>query len=102
MALVADVTEEKVKSVVWRCDKSPGVDGFNFNFIKFCWKCLKEDFLATVNDFVERGNWLRESNASFLCLIPKFERICNNLASFDPFCWKGVCIRLYKKIFPSD
>ena len=34
--LVAGFTEKEVKDAVWQCEgsKSPGPDGFNFNFIR--------------------------------------------------------------------
>ena len=71
--LVGVVSEEEVNNVVWSCDssKSPGPDGFNFSFIKFCWDCLKEDIVLAINDFMVNGRWHRGTNASFICLIPK-------------------------------
>jgi len=73
VSLVGVVSEEEIKNIVWSCDgsKSPGPDGFNFSFIKFCWGCLKEDFVSTINDFMVNGKWPKGSNASFICLIPK-------------------------------
>ena len=40
-SLVAEFSEKEVKEAVWQCDgsKSPGPDGFNFNFIKNSWEC---------------------------------------------------------------
>lgn len=59
--LVGVVSKEKVKAAVWSCDslKSPSPNDFNFNFIKFCWDCLKEDVLSVVNDLVSKGIWPR-------------------------------------------
>jgi len=36
--LIRNITDEKIKEIVWECDssKSPGLDGFNFGTIKFC------------------------------------------------------------------
>ena len=36
LRMVSSITEEEVKEAVWQCEgsKSPGPDGFNFNFIK--------------------------------------------------------------------
>jgi len=59
MMLVGALSEEEFKNAVWSCDnsKSPGLDGFNFGFIKFCWDCLKEDILALcmTSQLVENG-----------------------------------------------
>jgi len=42
--LVGDFSEEEIGEVVWSCDstKSPGPNGFNFGFIKFCWDLIKK------------------------------------------------------------
>jgi len=47
--LVGTVFDEEVKDAVCSCDssKSPSPDSFNFSFIKFCWECLKDDFVST-------------------------------------------------------
>jgi len=36
VSIVSNITEEEMKEAVWMCEgsKSPGSDGFNFNFIK--------------------------------------------------------------------
>ena len=49
--LVEAFSEEEVKLAVWSCEssKSPGPDGFNFGFLKFCWEILKEDVMKAVN-----------------------------------------------------
>ncbi|GKV09634.1 hypothetical protein SLEP1_g21105 [Rubroshorea leprosula] len=41
--LVVDFTEKEIKEAVWSCGggKSPGPDGFNFNFIKKMWDIIK-------------------------------------------------------------
>ena len=35
-------TKEEITNAVWDCEssKAPSLDGFNFNFIKRCWKFL--------------------------------------------------------------
>jgi len=55
--LVEDISEE-VKFAVWSCEssKSPGPDGFNFSFLKFCWEILIEDVLKPMNEFADRGS----------------------------------------------
>ena len=48
--LVQPFSEEEIRSVVWSCgsDKSPGLDGFNFRFIKHFWICtlLMQNFIS--------------------------------------------------------
>jgi len=58
MSLVADFSEKEVREVVWHCDrsKSPGPDGFNFNFIKKSWEFIKEEFMAALVFFHATGS----------------------------------------------
>ena len=51
--LVGNFSKEEVKEAVWDCEssKSPGLDGFNFGLIKFCWEFIREDNMLAVNDF---------------------------------------------------
>lgn len=60
---------------MWNCEssKSPGLDGFNFTFIKKFWHMIKDDFLKMFREFRTKGKLPRGCNASFLTLIPKKE-----------------------------
>jgi len=76
--LIERITEEEIKNAVWSCEssKGPGLDGFNFRFIKCCWG----------NNFEESGRWPRETNASFISLIPKVDN-SQLLNDSDRFRW---------------
>ena len=65
--------EDEVKRAVWNCgsDKSPGLEGINFKFIKQFWQTIKPDFLRFLDEFYVNGIFPRGSNASFIALIPK-------------------------------
>lgn len=71
--LISPFTEEEVKAAVWQCDgaKSPGPDGYNFNFIKSFWGILKENITTFLAEFQTHDKLVRGSNTSFLTLIPK-------------------------------
>ena len=71
--LTARFSEEEIKAAVWACggDKSPGPDGFNFNFIKQFWETLKPDFTRFLDEFYINGRFPKGSNASFIALISK-------------------------------
>ncbi|GKB52136.1 RNA-directed DNA polymerase, eukaryota, partial [Tanacetum coccineum] len=45
--LECDVTFDEIKKAVWDCgtNKSPGPDGFSFDFIRTFWDILKHDFV---------------------------------------------------------
>ncbi|GKV46852.1 hypothetical protein SLEP1_g53813 [Rubroshorea leprosula] len=44
---------EEIEEGLRSCDgsKAPGPDGFNFNFLKFAWHCIKEDFINFFSEF---------------------------------------------------
>ena len=95
--LIGDFSEEEIRATVWSCDssKSPGPDGFNFGFLKFCCDVIKKDVVLVVKDFTVNGHWPRCSNVLFLCFIPKVENP-QQLGEFRPISLVGC---LYKIIY---
>ena len=76
---------------VWQCEgaKSPGPDGYNFNFIKKNWELLKEDFVAALSLFHETGCIPKGCNASFIALVPKV-RDPSKLEQYRPISLVGA------------
>ena len=66
-------TKEEIRNAVWDCEssKAPGPDGFNFNFIKRCWKFIGIDFVKCVEDFFHEGSLPRNANMTWVTLAPK-------------------------------
>lgn len=56
--LKEDITNEEIDLAVASCDsqKSPGLDGFNFLFIKKSWDIIKHDFYEIVKNFWITGS----------------------------------------------
>ncbi|GLT46628.1 hypothetical protein SLA2020_203720 [Shorea laevis] len=96
--LLAEFTEEEIKAAVWDCDsnKSPGPDGFNFNFIKQMWPVLKEDICEFMAEFHATGKMARGSNASFIVLIPKKGQPMN-LGDYRPISLIGCMYKILSK-----
>jgi len=96
--LVGDFSEEEIRAVVWNCDssKSPGPDGFNFGFIKYCWDILKTNVLSAVKDFASMSNWPRGTNAYFICLVPKVENP-QQFGEFRPILLVGCLYKIISK-----
>nr|GEW68637.1 RNA-directed DNA polymerase, eukaryota [Tanacetum cinerariifolium] len=51
--LECDVTSEEIKRAVWDCgtNKSPGPDGFTFEFIRRYWKIISPDVVNAIREF---------------------------------------------------
>ncbi|GKA61859.1 RNA-directed DNA polymerase, eukaryota, partial [Tanacetum coccineum] len=76
-AVVADLDNEvsynEVKAAVWDCgiNKSPGPDGFTFEFFRRYWAFIDQDVFDAVKTFFLDGLFPRGCNSSFIALIPK-------------------------------
>ena len=100
--LVGVIYEAEVKEAVWNCDssKSPGPDGFNFGFIKFCWDIIKGDVMSAVKSFAKGGSWPKGTNASFITLVPKVVNP-QHLNDFRPISLVGCVYKIVSKILSS-
>ncbi|GKD88956.1 RNA-directed DNA polymerase, eukaryota, partial [Tanacetum coccineum] len=69
------VQKAKVKWAieVWDCgrDKSPGPNGFTFEFIRKFWEVIGGDVYRVVKCFFRSGSFPKGCNPSFIALIPK-------------------------------
>ena len=100
--MVVSFSKEEVKNVVWECggSKSPGSDGFNFNFIKSCWEVIKVDVMAAMQLFHATGSLPKGCNALFIALIPKV-RDPSSLDQFRPISLVGVIYKIITKVLSS-
>nr|GFA97308.1 RNA-directed DNA polymerase, eukaryota [Tanacetum cinerariifolium] len=69
------VTYEEVKRAIWDCgtNKSPGPDGFSFEFYRKYWTTIDDDVFQAVRDFFVNGHFPRGCHSSFITLIPKIQ-----------------------------
>ncbi|GKD65384.1 RNA-directed DNA polymerase, eukaryota [Tanacetum coccineum] len=67
------VSREEIRRAVWDCgeNKSPGPDGFTFEFFRKYWNCIGPDFCVAVEHFFVNGSFSKGCNSSFVALIPK-------------------------------
>nr|GEU63742.1 RNA-directed DNA polymerase, eukaryota, reverse transcriptase zinc-binding domain protein [Tanacetum cinerariifolium] len=71
--LERSVSNDKIQMAVWNCgdNKSPGPDGFTFEFFKRFWDLIGADFCDTINHFFVYGAFSNRCNSPFIALIPK-------------------------------
>jgi len=99
MSLLKEFFVEEVRDVVWHCEvsKSPGPDGFNFNFIKKSWDFIKEEVMAIMNLFHDTGVLPKGCNASFIALVPKV-RDPVKLEQYRPISLVGAIYKIISKV----
>ncbi|GJU80263.1 RNA-directed DNA polymerase, eukaryota [Tanacetum coccineum] len=71
--LESPISRDEVRNAVWGCgeNKSPGPDGFTFEFFQKFWDTLGSDFCADVEWFFDHSSFSRGCNSSFIALILK-------------------------------
>jgi len=99
LRMIEVFSEKEVKEAVWQCEgsKSPGPDGFNFNFIKKSWKHLKVDFIAAIEAFHKTSHIPKGCNASFIALVPKVKDP-SKLDQFRPISLVGAIYKVIAKV----
>ncbi|GKA90830.1 RNA-directed DNA polymerase, eukaryota [Tanacetum coccineum] len=69
------VSQDEIKRAVWDCgtNKTPGPDGFSFEFFRRYWHFLEDDIIVAVKEFFSLGTFPNGCNVSFITLIPKIQ-----------------------------
>ncbi|GJX58902.1 RNA-directed DNA polymerase, eukaryota, partial [Tanacetum coccineum] len=67
------ITRPEIHKAVWECgeNKSPGPDGYSFEFFRRYWNFIGPDFCSAVECFFSSGILPKGCNASFIALILK-------------------------------
>jgi hypothetical protein len=90
---------EEIEEVVSECDgnKSPGPDGFNFNFVKKFWSLMKNEVRILFDQFHGNGSLPSGFSSYFVALIPK---VCSplSLGDFRPISLLGCLYKLLAKV----
>nr|GEZ02219.1 RNA-directed DNA polymerase, eukaryota [Tanacetum cinerariifolium] len=96
------VSRDEIRMAVWNCgeNKSPGPDGFTFEFFRRYWDFVGSDFCEAVEHFFVNGSFSKGCNSSFVALIPKSAFIAERQILDGPFILNEVlhwCKRKNKK-----
>ncbi|GJT47677.1 RNA-directed DNA polymerase, eukaryota [Tanacetum coccineum] len=100
--LERDVSYEEVKAAVWDCglNKSPGPDGYSFEFFRKYWSFIDHDILMAVKEFFTDGYFPRGCNSSFIALIPKIQD-AKFVKDFRPISLIGSVYKIIAKILAN-
>nr|GEW46955.1 RNA-directed DNA polymerase, eukaryota, reverse transcriptase zinc-binding domain protein [Tanacetum cinerariifolium] len=100
--LERNVSIEEIKRAVWDCglDKSPGPDGFTFDFYRRYWDILEKDVVDAVSFFFTVGSFPKGGNASFIALIPIMQE-ARVVKDFRPICLIGSMYKIIAQILAN-
>nr|GFD29116.1 RNA-directed DNA polymerase, eukaryota, reverse transcriptase zinc-binding domain protein [Tanacetum cinerariifolium] len=68
--LEAPISRDEIRSAVWDCgeNKSPGPDGFTFEFFRRFWNIVRPDLCLAVEWFFHHASFPVGCNSSFIAL----------------------------------
>ncbi|GKD29616.1 RNA-directed DNA polymerase, eukaryota [Tanacetum coccineum] len=93
------VSRDEIHMAVWNCgeNKSPGPDGYTFEFFRKYWRFVGPDFCAAVEHFFENGSFPKGCNSSFIALIPKVTD-AKFVTDFRPISLIGCVYKVVTKV----
>nr|GEX80412.1 RNA-directed DNA polymerase, eukaryota, reverse transcriptase zinc-binding domain protein [Tanacetum cinerariifolium] len=96
------VSRDEIRDAVWSCgdSKSPGPDGYTFEFFKKYWRFVGPDFCEAVEQFFSSGAFSKGCNSSFIALIPKV-MVAKLVSDFRPISLIGCVYKVVTKIMAS-
>nr|GEZ97291.1 RNA-directed DNA polymerase, eukaryota [Tanacetum cinerariifolium] len=67
------ITRDEIRNAVWACgeNKSPGPDGFTFEFFRKFWNIIESDLCVAIEWFFDHSSFRKGCNSSFVALISK-------------------------------
>ncbi|GJU90435.1 RNA-directed DNA polymerase, eukaryota, partial [Tanacetum coccineum] len=97
-----NISTDEIRAAVWDCgeNKSPGPDGYTFEFFRRYWNVIGPDFSSAVACFFENGSFPRGCNASFIALIPKVVD-AKLVTDFRPISLIGSVYKVVTKILAN-
>jgi hypothetical protein len=101
-SLSAPFTSEEIELVVKESDgnKSPGPDGFNFNFLKDSWDLLKGEVRILFDQFHGNCSLPKSFLSYFVTLIPKVESPFG-LSDYRPISLLGSLYKIIAKVLAN-
>nr|GEW59747.1 RNA-directed DNA polymerase, eukaryota [Tanacetum cinerariifolium] len=93
------ISRDEIRKAIWSCgdNKSPGPDGFTFEFFRKYWHIVGSDFCAAVEHFFDTGVLPEGCNSSFISLIPKVPD-AKFVTDFRPICLIGCVYKVITNV----
>ncbi|GKB58259.1 RNA-directed DNA polymerase, eukaryota, partial [Tanacetum coccineum] len=100
--LEREVSDEEIKAAVWDCgvNKTPGPDGFSFEFFRKYWNLIGRDIIQAVKEFFDKGSFPRGCNSSFIALIPKIQD-AKFVKNYRPISLIGSIYKIISKVMAN-
>ncbi|GJU58650.1 RNA-directed DNA polymerase, eukaryota [Tanacetum coccineum] len=96
------VSIDEIRKAVWECgeNKSPGPDGYTFEFYRKFWYLVGPDFCKAIQWLFYHSNFPRGCNSSFVALIPKVPD-AKLVSDFRPISLLGSMYKVITKILAN-
>jgi hypothetical protein len=90
---------EEIEDVINDCDgnKSPGPDGFNFNFVKAFWSVMKVEMRILFHQFHGNATLPKSFSSYFVAIIPKVNSPLS-LGEYRPISLLGCLYKIVAKV----
>ena len=75
-------------------NKSPGLDGFSFEFLKIFWKYLKFSITNAINHSFDKGNLPLSLRQCIITCLPKKGKLRTNIKNWRPLSMLSVIYKL--------
>ncbi|GJS10251.1 RNA-directed DNA polymerase, eukaryota [Tanacetum coccineum] len=100
--LESNVTYDEIRKAVWDCgtNKTPGPDGFTFDFIRKYWKIIDRDVVNAVQEFFASSHFPPGTNSLFITLIPK-KQDSKVVKDYRPISLIGSIYKIIAKIMAN-
>ncbi|GJY61169.1 hypothetical protein Tco_0461826 [Tanacetum coccineum] len=96
------ISYDEIKKAVWEygINKSPGPNGFTFEFFQKYWKTMGQDIVAAVTEFFSTCKFPPGCNSTFIALIPKIHD-AKTIKDFRPISLIGSIYKIIAKILAN-
>nr|GFC14115.1 RNA-directed DNA polymerase, eukaryota [Tanacetum cinerariifolium] len=95
-----DINQMEAMDYNYGENKSPGPEGYTFEFFRRYWRFIGSDFCSAVAYFFESGSFPKGSNSSFIALIPKVTD-AKFVTDFIPISLIGCVYKVVEKILAN-